>query len=424
MAEDPESIDDVSGEAADIVEEDDTASVFSKAEIIETIRERFRMKHVGDQKRLISGYKRTVDRRQFLKLLGYTAGTAVAAAGAGHLMGRKLYFDDPFTGKVSSMPGVSQVRGDATAEDHGDYTEVTLHDHVVNIFLEDGATFENVLFRLNGNVPNFQCRQNNWTIRNVGFDGIFPDTESVGTFFSAASGGNGLIENIYMGDGGAGNWPDKHGGGRDTQPTGIFTFNSPSGGEIVVRSLNAGPFTDNTFYCEHQGATIDMHFEDVYVHGGAISAFRVGNGSHTMTNCHTENMGYRMEYQDHGGMRDIWLRTGNPTMHVRDSHLSTDGAGIIADSGPVILEDTEWGGGGRGNIREESGTGRNPSPSPPDSVPADAMAAATGEGGGRSPWDDDDPSDDTEDSPWDGIDDEDDEADDLTMPDDGLHPPC
>lgn len=274
------------------------------------------------------------------------------------------------------------IDGSVSTTDHGDYLEIDTHGDII-IWVKNGQVIENLLIDNSGNHGvQFQCRQSQFTVRNVGITSKQP--AHVGPVFAAGSSIEGVIEKVYH-PGGLGDWTVKHQDGTtNTHPKFMFTFSEHTG-DMYVRDTYVGPMTDNTFYCENQGANGNMHLENVYVYGGCISAYRLGgNGDHTMTNCHADNIGYHT-VNSHGGSRDMWLRsgTGSPSVDVYDSDLDGSGSGIVADAGPVRLRDGTQYGGGRGNIREMDGSvGRSPNTQIPSTTPESAMEAATGSSSG------------------------------------------
>lgn len=249
---------------------------------------------------------------------------------------------------AENIPGVSRVNGSTTATDHGDYWEVDVHSTTI-IFIGSG-TFENVLINTNRNICQVNATGRGWTVRNVGWNGIFPDIES-GAQTCIGISGDGLIENVYMGDGGPGNWRDKHPDGpRQYQSTGIFSTNQNVPGEVTIRDVYCGNWVDNGMYLENQGGRIDYTFERVYGHDNDISLIRPGQGNHVLRDCHGHSNTHR----------DVWNRVGT-TITLEDCQFEN-----------VV---------GSYNATGTTQVGAGANPQRPESVPATAMEAATGESG-------------------------------------------
>lgn len=275
------------------------------------------------------------------------------------------------------------VRIDGTYEqtNRQDYTEVDILG-TTTVWLEEGDVLENYLFNTNNNILKFHgVGYNSYTVRNVGVNGAVHG--STGTFFSVGVSGEATIENCYFGDGCLSNWRDKHQGSGDAV-TGCFTFSEHTGNLNVTDSY-WGPWGDNTFYCENQGASGNVNLTRVFADGGCVSAYRLGgSGSHTITDCHHANPGQH-PVENHSGQRTIWIRSSqNSDISVHgDTQFDCGGSGIIADGGPVYLYDNTQYCGGSGNIRiQDSTVGQSPNPYVPNSVPTDALSAATGTSSG------------------------------------------
>lgn len=273
-----------------------------------------------------------------------------------------------------------------TVRERDGYTEWNIEEMGTQIDVSDvGYDVSNVLVRTNSN----QFRLNlygseDFTIQNFGVDGVYPEisggagygysNEGWGGPFQVGASGTGTFDTVYLGDGGTGDWRDKHQSGtQDAQPTGVFSTDSATG-LLEFKNMYMAGWTDNTFYVEHQGATCDVLWENVYVENCDISAFRPGSGNVEVINCHATNNNHR----------DFWARTGNPTVLIDGCHFDHPGAALYYDTGDITVQNSQiasYNDRG-GNVTRAGGNGQNPNPTVPDPTPTTAMEAATGSGGG------------------------------------------
>lgn len=251
---------------------------------------------------------------------------------------------------AEQIPGVTSVTGSTEATDHGDYWEVDVYSD--SIIFVGSNTFENVLINTNGNIAQVNATGHGWTVRNVGWNGLFPNKD-LGTNVALAISGSGTAEHLYLGDGGLGDWKTKHQQGQmSQQPVGVFSTNDNPGGNITIRDVYLENWTDNAMYLEGQGTTANYTIERVYGTDNDISMIRPGKGNHVIRDCHGEG----------NTNRDLWNRVGS-TVQVENCQFDT---GIF---GPA-------------NTDAATTTGAAANPQPPASVPTTAQEAVTGSGSG------------------------------------------
>lgn len=259
---------------------------------------------------------------------------------------------------ATDVPGIVSVSGSTSATDQGDYWEVDINSNAAIMRVGNQATVENVLFNCEGSIAQLNTYNSGhgWTIRNVGWNGTFPDLEHSGNVALALS-GSGTVDNVYLGDGGYGDWQDKHGGSRHYQPTAVFTTNDTPNGEITIRNAMINNWTDNACYCSGQNTSATFTFENCYAEGNDISVFRVADGTHRVTNCHTRNNTHR----------DVWVYTS--------------GSQMIIGGGSQLQNNRAVEGPGSADVRDAT-VGSSANPQIPSSVPQSAREAATGQAGG------------------------------------------
>ncbi len=424
----PESLEDVQDEAADTVEDHDSASMFARKEIIQTLKDRFRAKDRDVQRQLLNRYN-TMSRRDFLKLLGFTAGSAAVVGSTGWLMGKKV-FSDTTDKTITGMQGSG-------------YETIQASGQVIRV--NAGETWENKLIDMStGQHIVVVAKDSNWTIRNIGFDG--PDTSGRGnSFFGIADTGNGesLMENVYLGDGAStGNSGSSTGHGTN----GIWA-DPAHNGHITLCGCNVRGMTDNGVYGSAPGSNGNgqrgtIHIDNSVAANNYVSQFRLADGCKI-----TNSVAWNDSSAQHNG-RCFW---GWPTPAGNQIEI----IGCHFDSGPypgaihlgrdgrrtlVYMENTQHDGireRGNVNIEDGGGNGNNPDTSVEVNAPTTAKEAAQGgnscgefpdtDGGDSGDGGGSDRDPDTDDgSPGGGSsDDEDSGSDGPPDPDDvEIAPPC
>ncbi len=370
----PESFDDVEDEAADTVEDHDSASIFTKKEILLTLKDRFRAKDQDIQQQFLDNY-RAMSRRDFLKLLGFTMGGAAVVGGSGWLMGKKV-FSDHTDRTLTGMQG------------GGGYDTVKASGQTINI--GDGETYQNVLIDLTtgSGVTLYPRHSTNWTIRNVGLKGY---NEASGFRVSVSDAGNGasLIECLYMGDGSAKVGDFVHG------PGAIFMGPEHSG-QLTFRYCNVQGYPNNGFYCSNGPGTVT--FDTCFGKNNGVSTFRCKSRGDKITNCvaYNDNTEYgwyqrQNDYAEENG-RPVWAWTP-AGMTIQKSHFK---AGpypsvivVSSDASPVQFESGAYSGSITGPVNVGSEVGNTPVIDIPAGIPTDAEMAASGNCGDSAGGSDD-----------------------------------
>ncbi|AGN00964.1 hypothetical protein L593_05075 [Salinarchaeum sp. Harcht-Bsk1] len=320
-----------------------------------------------------------VDRRDYMRVLG---GAAAAAAGLGALTGS----------------GAAAEYETITVDAGGSYTAN----------LGSGDTLENVLIDVtaDGADVHIGADGDGWVIRNVGIRGAIDigddspggdDPSYEGGYNSvftvdASSGGSGLIENVYLGDG--------------IEPgvdkSALITATNHDG-HIDVRNFNCGGFSTTAFYVsgfgrERTGGT--MTIEDSYFANSAGTAHIRPAGNVTIRNCTITNTNEAVYIpRTFGGLdqamtaRGIWTSYSGSTTRVENCDIDVreentcdapwdyDGpcqaTSVWAGEAPIDLVDSEVRGTVGGNVNQ-SNVGSAPDLSLPSGVPDSAEVAASG----------------------------------------------
>ncbi|WP_458209004.1 hypothetical protein [Haladaptatus sp. NG-SE-30] len=198
----------------------------------------------------------------------------------GSLLNRRSYLKA--AGAAVAATGAAGVGGLASAAEYETVT-VSAGEHKA-IEVGDGQTYENKLIDVSaeGAGVAFTTSGNGWTIRNVGIKG-----EHSGESFIMMPGvespdGEGLIENVYMGDG----IRERQSGG------GVWVnANMPHQGVITVRRTHIAKTVNNGLYASgpgSQGATGITNVEDSYFHSNNIANIRMnakGDRTPYVKNC-------------------------------------------------------------------------------------------------------------------------------------------
>ncbi|WP_115862584.1 hypothetical protein [Halorussus litoreus] len=190
----------------------------------------------------------TVDRRSFL-----------GAAGAG----------------IASAVGVGTLASSGAA---ADYRTVTVPAGETQSFsVGDGETLENLLIDMtaDGASAKITASGDDWTIRNVGFEGEHPGGHYLLVPAVSSPDATGTIENVYMGDGQA---PRSAKGGV------WVNANVPHRGTIEFRNVHIAHMIDNGLYGSGpgaQGAGGVTNVYDSYFHSNMISNVRLNSRDET-----------------------------------------------------------------------------------------------------------------------------------------------
>ena len=266
----------------------------------------------------------------------------------------------------------------------------TIQANGQTIHIDSGETWENVLIDMStGNDIAISATGTNWTIRNIGIQGM--DTSDIGrTYFGVAdTGGNtSTIENVYIGDGSTSG---------NQQPTGHGTSGiwvSPDhSGHLDIRYVNVQGMADNGIYGSAPGSNSNgqrgtIHIDSCYASNCHVAQFRLADGC-TVSNSVAFNDG---SYQYNG--RCFWgwpTRNGN-RIEILDCDFDSGSYNnaVHLDGGTdgtiqAYMAGTQHDGlqtDSRTQLTTGSGNGNNPDLSVPAGVPTSAEQAASGDSGG------------------------------------------
>lgn len=247
-----------------------------------------------------------VDRRSFLRL----AGGAAAGIGLGSV-------------------------GASAAEDYETWTVTSSEVHE----LSDGEVVSNVLIdqtHPDGNLTFVARNSTDWEVRNVGFLGTGVKTDNGGSYHfqvSTPSGGNGLIENVWM--------SGKGENSKGTRLGGIFLRRSHAG-HVDVRHTYIEGFGNNAVYGSNPGQSGggngSVTVENAYHRDNTVAQFRIGTPGSVVRNSLAivnDPEGLRGDYisgNDNFNARGIWARRPNEvdvencSVYVSPEDIDPDGA--------------------------------------------------------------------------------------------------
>ncbi|WP_049970211.1 twin-arginine translocation signal domain-containing protein [Haladaptatus cibarius] len=302
-----------------------------------------------DQKR-----SEKLNRRSFLK----TAGAAVTAtAGLG----------------VAST-GVSA----------SEYETITVSaGETKNISVGSGETFENKLIdqSASGASVMIEASGSDWTIRNVGFKGGC-SAKNFGSFSmipSVSSGGKGLIENVYMGDGVETN------SANEAEPGAVWVnANTPHEGELTFRHVNIQKYANNGLYASGPGAAQGagaggpVKVEECYCANNDIANVRLGTPGSYVKDSVIENTDSSVHHPNGPNKRGIWgwyvpITVENCDVSVTDYEAVNGGF----HGGEVVVKNSQVEGPTSGSVKTQS-VESNPKTKIPKKVPQSAEQAAKG----------------------------------------------
>lgn len=262
----------------------------------------------------------------------------------------------------------------ATTAAAADYETITLDQGERRVIrLEDGETFENVLFDQTapGSAATIAATSSDWTIRNVAWQGEFSHEDRA---LGVADTGNGTsrIENVYLGDG-----VDGSVGGRRHPKFGLWV-DPAHNGHLHVENVYVEGAHDNAFYgsapgSNSNGARGTIHYKDSYAKDSWVSGFRIARG--TVENCTAVNT----ESGRNG--RPLWVwptEAHGDAVEVVDCDFVAGPYPYALDIGrdgkttSVSMEGTNYSGGlqERGTVNlQESNNGTDPDTSVPEGTP-------------------------------------------------------
>lgn len=282
------------------------------------------------------------------------------------LLGRRKYLQ--LAGAAVASVGTFAA-GSTAAEDYRTVTVSAGETYRVN--LGDGDTLENTLIDITASGADYRiiADGDDWAIRNVGVKGRFPDTSNNDDpIILQTDGGNGVVENFYLGDGCA-----------DSLGTGIFVFPDHAG-DILMRNINIQGWNGNSIYASapgnhddhaHPGSGGTVRVENGYFADNGRSDIRLGTDGSYAKNCvmaSTKHRSYWGYYNDTQLIDCDVFGTIVVGESAHDTHAT------------VTLENTRHGGDsytGTSNDALEGTSAGQPRDYVPDGVPTSAEEAAS-----------------------------------------------
>jgi hypothetical protein len=319
------------------------------------------------------------------------------------LLGRRGYL---------TLAGAALVGGLGTTASAADYRTVTVPAGGSETFsLGSGDTLENVLIDVTANDADvfIKARGTGWTIRNVGIRGKLDIGDDNNVLDSQYGGGyhqvlncqgEGVIENVYLGDGVV--------EGVDRTAMNVGRDHAD---HIEMRRCNVGRWSSNAIYAAGfgrvtgpgptDGAGGTIAFRSCYFHDNNVAHLRLAADGTVVENCTMENTNdVPVLPLSNGGAenvinsRGIYTGYGDPSqvISVRGCDIditaeNTDGAASAAVSddhstfgelSTVRIEDSQVRGRLVGSHVETRNVGDNPDTSIPSGVPTSAEEAAAG----------------------------------------------
>ena len=294
---------------------------------------------------------------------------------------------DYLKGTAAAVAAAGGMVGSASAQSYE-----TIPANGQSISIGAGETWENKLIDFStGNRITITAHSTDWTIRNIGFEG-FNSSPGLYAIFGISDQGNGnsVMENVYMGDGGASGDGGETGNGHGI--TAVWA-NPDHNGHIDSRNCNFQGWYDNALYCSAPGNAGGgtFHIDNCYAANCFVSHYRLATQGSQIT----DSVVY-MDNNFYNG-RAVWAWNPGP-IPVENCTIETNGnhysfvAGANGNWSSIDVTDTSWDtsfNGGYledpGSVRFHSGNDTNPSAYIPDGVPTSAVEAASGQAGDPDP---------------------------------------
>ncbi|MFC4549534.1 MULTISPECIES: right-handed parallel beta-helix repeat-containing protein [Halorussus] len=247
-----------------------------------------------------------------------------------------------------------------------------------------GETFENKLIDITADGAHVKLltQGSGWTIRNVGLKGVNNDrSDTYGTFYlRCTDGGEGLAENIYMGDGTA----DRahHAAMSDWD----------NSGTVTIRNIHVQGWGADGMYMSHAGVSQshgmgDTRIENAYLKNNNIENARLGTPGSYIKDSVVHVEGEDAVQSNESGQknpRGLWFKEQSGIKAI-NCDIKVNGAYAVfaSDNGSGTLENCRVDGRIGGPVTKKNVSG-NPDVTPPKGVPMSAEEAASGNVGGGS----------------------------------------
>ncbi|MFC6733667.1 right-handed parallel beta-helix repeat-containing protein [Haladaptatus sp. DYSN1] len=201
--------------------------------------------------------------------------------------------------------GLGAASGTAAA----DYSTIKLSQNERRTLrVGSGETLENVLIDVSASGADLliKAEGNDWTIRNVGIKGQFDVGEDGGYGYVFRFDGNGLIENVYLGDGFKWGISSK----------GAMLSGPEHSGHVTIRNCYVAGWSDNAIYAAGSGRVTgpgstdgqggNYTFENCYFRDNNISHLRLAADGTVVKGCVFHNTGnVRPEMNTSAGQSDV-----------------------------------------------------------------------------------------------------------------------
>ncbi|MFC7080030.1 right-handed parallel beta-helix repeat-containing protein [Halorussus caseinilyticus] len=290
-----------------------------------------------------------LNRRSYLKLAG-AAAASVAAAGASSSSAKAASYD------TIKVPANSKK----------------------TIKVGPGETFENKLIDITADGAHVKLltEGSGWTVRNVGVKGQNNNMSGTyGTFYlRCTEEGEGLAENIYLGDGAV----DRCGH--------AAMSDWDNHGTVTIRNIHVQGWAADGMYMSHAGVSKshgmgETHVENAFLKNNNIENCRLGTpGSYIKDSViHVESQDAVSSNQSgQVNARGLWFKEQSGMKAINcDISVTGSHAVFASDSGSGTLENCRVEGPVTGPVEQVNVSG-SPDTSPPASVPMSAEEAASG----------------------------------------------
>jgi hypothetical protein len=321
-----------------------------------------------------------IGRRRYLHVAGGALGAlATGAVGVGHAQEVTIRADTDRNIDAKDASDSITLSPGESIQVHVGENQYGYYGDLENVLIDITAEGADAIVTSHGG---------EWVIRNVGIRGESNGDLSYRPLISAKtkdSTHTGLIEHVYLGDGGN---HGGHGSGR----AGIHVAYGHRG-TVTVRDLNVANWTDNGVYGSSPGKDGGgggvVEIENSYGKNNNIANFRIGTPGSSVRDSISVAEGTQTDLNI---CRGVWCRHRD-SMVVENTDIDLSGpaatpAVVASKGGSVTYRDSEYSttyeyGDFKGDLTL-SNLGTNPSTTPPAGVPTSAAAAASG-GSGSDP---------------------------------------
>jgi len=269
------------------------------------------------------------------------------------------------------------VANTAAAQD--DYEVIEAEGQTITV--ESGETWENKLIDMTtGQDIIITAHGNDWTIRNVGFEGENTSGAGSATFGISDDGGSSTIENVYLGDG-----SDERNGSSTGHGQTAFWVDPDHAGHIDFQNVNIQGFADNAIYASAPGNAGGgtIHIDSCFAANCYVSHYRLATEGSKVT-----NSSVLVDEEGYAG-RGVWgwapgtVEVENCQIEMNGQHTAID-AGANGQGTNVVLRDTDYD--EQAGIAEHDGSsvqlegdsGTAPEAFIPSGTPTSAEEAASG----------------------------------------------